>query len=105
MLFEDDGDIYFSDAFAATFTAQGVTLSSTPRVLIYHTHTQEAFRTAETNAAPVKPGDAETSAIRSTDPAQNVVRLGTLLTEQLTEYGFEVVHDVTDNEPPSLSTA
>ena len=42
---------------------------------------------------------------RTADPAHSVVRVGEALTELLSQYGFTVVHDTTDHEPPELSTA
>ena len=118
MLFEDDGDIYFSDAFIATFPTKTYAFDHAPRVLIYHTHAKEAFReaTAETDAAAVgkgKPGatpdpsatPTATPTYRSDDPAETVVRLGALLADALTARGFTVFHDTADVETPSLSTA
>lgn len=70
-----------------------------PRVLIYHTHTHEAY--AQTDADPYE----ETEVFRTADPAHSVVRVGEALTELLRQYGFTVVHDTTDHEPPKLSTA
>jgi len=70
-----------------------------PRVLIYHTHTHEAY--AQTEEDPY----VETEAWRTADQAHSVVRVGEALAELLTKYGFEVVHDTTDHEPPKLSTA
>ena len=70
-----------------------------PRVLIYHTHTHEAY--AQTDADPYE----ETEVFRTADPAHSVVRVGEALTELLSQYGFTVIHDTTDHEPPKLSTA
>lgn len=71
-----------------------------PTVLIYHTHTTEAYTQTETDTY------TETSAWRTDDPTQNVVAVGEALKEILeTQYGFNVIHDTTDHEPPKLSTA
>ena len=70
-----------------------------PRVLIYHTHTHEAY--TQTEADPYE----ETEVFRTADPAHSVVRVGEALAELLRQYGFTVVHDTTDHEPPKLSTA
>lgn len=70
-----------------------------PRVLIYHTHTHEAY--AQTDDDPYE----ETEAWRTGDPSHSVVRVGEALAEMLIRCGFEVVHDQTDHEPPKLSTA
>ena len=70
-----------------------------PRVLIYHTHTHEAY--SQVAEDPY----VETEAWRTADQSHSVVRVGEALAELLTRNGFEVVHDVTDHEPPKLSTA
>jgi stage II sporulation protein P len=71
-----------------------------PTVLIYHTHTTEAYTQTETDTY------TESSAWRTNDPTQNVVAVGETLKEILeTQYGFSVIHDTTDHEPPKLSTA
>ncbi len=73
---------------------------SAPRILIYHTHTTEAyFPTSEHTYA-------ETSAWRTKDNTCNIVTVGERLTELLRErYGISVLHDVTDHEPPKLATS
>ena len=120
MLFEDDGDMYFSEAFYTTFAEKTFAFDHAPRVLIYHTHAKEAFREAgdavETTAAgrgKGKPGatadpaatPTATPTFRSDDPEETVVHLGALLAEALTARGFTVFHDATDVEAPALSTA
>jgi len=70
-----------------------------PRVLIYHTHTHEAYQQVADD--PYE----ETEVFRTADPAHSIVRVGEALAELLTQYGFTVVHDRTDHEPPKLSTA
>ena len=70
-----------------------------PRVLIYHTHTHEAYAQSEEDPY------VETEAWRTADQAHSVVRVGEALAGLLERYGFEVVHDTTDHEPPKLSTA
>ena len=73
--------------------------SNGKRVLIYHTHTHEAYAMAY---------DGEYDALeewRTDDNEHNIVRVGAELTALLTERGFEVVHDVTDHEQNDLSTA
>jgi len=71
-----------------------------PKVLIYHTHTNEAY-------IEVLNGEAvTTSADRSTDHTKSVVAVGDALTEELkSKYGIVVIHDTTDHEPPYLGTA
>ena len=69
------------------------------RVLIYHTHTWEAYEpTAEADYTP-------TERWRTKDEAHNVVRVGAELAKELEKRGFEVVHERQAFEPPVLSTA
>ena len=69
------------------------------RVLIYHTHTYEAF--TQVTDAPYK----ETEKWRTKDASANVVAVGSALEASLEALGCEVVHDDTAFEPPDLSTA
>lgn len=70
-----------------------------PRVLIYHTHTHEAY--AQTASDPYR----ETESWRTEDQTHSVVRVGEALAALLTDYGFDVVHDTADYEYPKLNTA
>ncbi|MCI6376171.1 MAG: stage II sporulation protein P [Clostridiales bacterium] len=69
------------------------------RVLIYHTHTYEAYE--PTKDDPYQP----TEQWRTADSAHNVVRVGEELAGLLRGLGVEVVHDVTAFEPPNLGSA
>ena len=69
------------------------------RVLIYHTHTHEAYE--QTASDPYEAVEVW----RTTDTAHSVVRVGEELAVQLRRYGFDVVHDTTDHEAHQLSTA
>lgn len=69
------------------------------RVLIYHTHTHEAYE--QVSEDPY----VAVEAWRTTDESHSVVRVGKALAEALRGYGFEVVHDTTDHEGNVLSTA
>ena len=69
------------------------------RVLIYHTHTYEAYE--QISDDPYE----ETEKWRTADNAHNVVRVGEELAALLRSLGVEVVHDVTAFEPPNLSSA
>lgn len=69
------------------------------RVLIYHTHTWEAYEQVE--GARYE----ETEKWRSKDNTVNMVAVGDALTAALEALGCEVVHDETAFEPPNLSTA
>ena len=68
-------------------------------VLIYHTHTHEAYDQVSDD-----PYDA-VETWRTTDASHSVVRVGDVLAKSLEDEGFEVVHDVTDHEADELSTA
>lgn len=71
--------------------------SGRPRVLIYHTHTWEAYEmTDDARYAP-------TETWRTKDNRYNMVRVGEALAESLTALGFDVTHDKTAFEPPNLS--
>lgn len=69
------------------------------RILIYHTHTWEAYEPTADNTYK------QTERWRTKDDQYNIVRVGSELASCLKELGFEVVHDTTAHEPPSLSTA
>lgn len=74
--------------------------SDKPTILIYHTHTTEAYTQTEQDTY------RESSKWRTTDPTKNVVAVGETLKEILErDYGFSVIHDMTDHEPPKLATA
>ena len=73
--------------------------TSFPKILIYHTHTHEAYEQNES-----EPYEA-VAAWRTKDADQSVVRIGAELAEKLRKKGFNVVHDVTDHELDDLSTA
>lgn len=68
------------------------------RVLIYHTHTYEAFEQADERYQ-------ETEKWRTADNRHNMVRVGEELASLLRALGLEVVHDATAFEPPDLSGA
>ena len=70
-----------------------------PRVLIYHTHTHEAYEPTESD-----PYEA-LEAWRTADEEHSVVRVGEELAKLLRAQGCEVVHDTTDHELDDLSTA
>ncbi len=71
-----------------------------PRILIYHTHTTEAYTATESSPY------VQTSAYRTADAGKSVLAVGEALAQRLrTQYGFAVIHDTTDHEPPRLKTA
>lgn len=69
------------------------------RVLIYHTHTYEAYE--QTSSATYK----EVERWRTKDPANNVIAVGKALEISLEALGLEVTHDTTPFEPPTLDDA
>ncbi len=74
--------------------------SDGPTILIYHTHALEAYTPTEKYPYNERGGEWRTS-----DNTRNVVAVGELLAQELRSYGFNVIHDTTNHEPPKLSTA
>lgn len=70
-----------------------------PRVLLYHTHSYEAY--AQISSNPYE----ETSTWRTEDVDFNIMGVGNKLAQELEALGIEVVHDMTEHEPPKLGTA
>ena len=71
-----------------------------PRVLIYHTHTTEAY-------FPTKGYSyTQSSAWRTRENDKNIVAVGEKLATLLRDkYGICVLHDITNHEPPKLATS
>lgn len=83
----------------AQAVAAAADMQDLPRVLIYHTHTWEAYEmTEQTRYEP-------TETWRTKDERYNMICVGAALARELTERGFIVVHDTTAFEPPNLSSA
>ena len=74
-------------------------LADAPTILIYHTHTHEAY--AQDSEDPYEAVETW----RTIDEAHSVVRVGTALADALTDLGYRVTHDTTDHEQEALSTA
>lgn len=74
-------------------------IQDNPTILIYHTHTTEAYRQTEEYKY------SETSEFRTDDAKNNIVAVGKELKRKLEEYGYKVFHDTTNHEPPKLSTS
>ncbi|MDO4567370.1 MAG: stage II sporulation protein P [Clostridia bacterium] len=73
---------------------------SKPAVLIYHTHTTEAYN--QTSQYQY----AETGAWRTDNNTRNIVTVGAKLAELLeNRYGIAVIHVTENFEPPKLSTS
>jgi stage II sporulation protein P len=73
--------------------------ASGPQILIYHTHTKEAYRQTTTDEY------VEAGAWRTEDETHSVIAVGDVLDQELERYGYKVLHNTTDHEPPSLKTA
>lgn len=78
--------------------AEANTVSSPQRILIYHTHTYEAYEQSENRYEEIEKW-------RTKDSAHNVIAVGKALAASLRAIGFEVVHDVSAFEPPNLDDA
>lgn len=70
-----------------------------PQILIYHTHTLEAYRQIDGREY------VEAGKWRTEDHDSSVVAVGEMLKKELEAYGYTVLHDTTNHEPPSLKTA
>ncbi len=69
-----------------------------PTVLIYHTHTDEAYFKGENDYV-------ETSVGRTKNQQYSVVAVGDKLKTELENYGFTVIHDKTDNVSAGFNKA
>ena len=85
--------------FASSSGAVAPASRDAPRVLIYHTHTHEAYEQVAED-----PYDA-VEAWRTTDADHSVVRVGAELARRLRGFGMDVIHDATDHEGSAMSTA
>ena len=75
------------------------TVTAEPKVLIYHTHACEAYTPGPLDNYTVDPSD------RCSDPAYNVVRIGSEMTAMLRSYGIGVIHDPTLYDEESYTGA
>ena len=80
-------------------TVQAAAQKEQPRVLIYHTHTYEAYEMTEDERY------TPTETWRTQDNNYNMVAVGAALEKELTARGFIVIHDTTAFEPPNLSSS
>ena len=80
-------------------TPEPVSTEQAKSILIYHTHTHEAY--AQDPADPYEAMEAW----RTADEQHSVVRVGQALAEELTALGYRVTHDTTDNEQDDLSSS
>lgn len=100
-LVENEAETMMVFASSATSEPIGVEVVKPDRrsVLIYHTHTHEAYEQVKED-----PYEA-LEAWRTADAGHSVLRVGEELARCLRAEGFEVVHDQTDHENDALSTA
>ncbi len=70
-----------------------------PQILLYHTHTQEAYRQIKGEEY------IEVGSWRTAQHEASIVAVGAALKKELEEYGYTVLHDKTNHEPPALNTA
>jgi stage II sporulation protein P len=84
----------------ASVTSKNNGLKKGPNVIIYHTHTCEAYRRRGSD-------DYEETALARTDNQNyNVVTVGNQLAKWLyQDYNINSSHDLTNHEPPKLATA
>ena len=68
-------------------------------VLIYHTHTTEAYR--QDGADTYEPSGSW----RTKNNEKNIVKIGETLKTALEAKGYTVIHDTTNHEPPKLSSS
>lgn len=83
----------------STDPSPDVTAADKPSVLIYHTHTHEAYEQVASDRY------VAIEAWRTNDQDHSVVRVGQELAQLLRSRGFQVTHDTTDHEQNELSTA
>ncbi|MEG1560194.1 MAG: stage II sporulation protein P [Clostridia bacterium] len=83
-----------------TFDPGNLKGSEEPAILIYHTHTTEAY-----SQAPGCEYKEKFGKWRTNDNKKNIVAVGEALAEKLRALGYKVIHDTTDHEPPKLATA
>jgi len=69
------------------------------KILIYHTHNDESFKKQADDVYK------ETSEGRTYDQEYSIVKVGEVLTRQLTDMGYTVIHDKTDHISPGFYTA
>lgn len=71
-----------------------------PQILIYHTHATEAYFPTESDSYE------PSGQWRTLETQKSVVAVGARLAQLLeNEYGFSVIHDTANYEPPKLSSA
>jgi len=76
---------------------KGTLNKAKPRVLIYHSHTSEAYATSDSDTSKTN---------SSSDQTRNVCAVGDVISEELeSKYGISVIHDKTVNDKPDYTVA
>ena len=76
---------------------KGTLNKAKPRVLIYHSHTSEAYLTSDTDTS---------KNTESSDQSRSVVAVGDVITENLEKnYGISVIHDKNENDTEDYKNA
>jgi stage II sporulation protein P len=92
-------DIFFEIMDIKPAPETMVLTEQSPQILIYHTHSREAFKQDPRNRY------IAVEAYRSNDLEFTVVRIGGSLAKRLRERGISVLHDTTEHEQGDFSTA
>ncbi len=80
-------------------TAEPLPISDAPTVLIIHTHTTESYTPENTAETYIQSNG------RSTDNSKNVVAIGNIIYEYLTNSGINTIHDTTVHDYPVYNGA
>ena len=75
----------------------GFNISDNAQILIIHTHTTESYTPESSSGLPDNS--------RSTDETRNMISVGDVFKQKLTEMGFKVIHDKTVHDYPSYQGA
>lgn len=76
-----------------------ITSTKEPQVLIYHTHTTEAYLEKFTGSY------VKGTETRSEDPKKSVVNVGNIIADKLNAAGITTIHDTTINDSPAYNGA
>lgn len=74
-------------------------LHNAPSILVYHTHTHEAYEQDQSNLYEA------VESWRTQDATHSVVRVGAALVDELSKLGFFAVHDTTDHELNNIGSS
>ena len=99
LIFDSEYQEDFIDVEILTSSDETNAAKEMPRILIYHTHSHEAYE--QDSQDPY----TAVEAWRTRDTGHSIIRVGEELASNLRSYGFRVVHDTTDHEKDALSTA